>query len=124
MRAHFHVVLCDCITRNFFIYAEDPIAHSHETSSLPVVGDVFALLFTNYSGESGVLVSLKVGTWIVFSLFGLVIGRQIVHHKILRDGMNLTMFSENKGTWMVMFWPVVKCLQATLCVDRMQCIDA
>ena len=65
---------------------------------------MFALLFTNYSGESGVLVSLKVGIWLVFSLFGLVIGRQIVHHKILRDGMNLTMFSENKGTWMVMFW--------------------
>ncbi len=33
---------------NFFLYAEDPVAHSETESRIPILGNVFSMIVTNY----------------------------------------------------------------------------
>ena len=32
---------------NFFLYAEDPVAHSETESRIPILGNVFSMIVTN-----------------------------------------------------------------------------
>jgi hypothetical protein len=86
---------------NMLLYAEDPIAHSIVDARIPIVGTDLGMLFTRYPEGRGLL-ALKIIVIIFAVASGLLIGRQMVHHRLLRDSMQLRMFAENKGTWMVM----------------------
>lgn len=88
---------------NFLIYAEDPIAHSRVEGEIPIIGTDLSLIFSRYPDEGG-LYALKLFTVIGFILLGMFIGRQLVHHKLLRDKLKMNMFTESKGTWMIMFF--------------------
>ena len=44
---------------------------------------------------------------VITIFFGMFVGRQWIQHKILRDKLKLKMFSEDKGSWMIMFWTVI-----------------
>ena len=44
---------------NFFLYAEDPVAHSETESRIPILGNVFSMIVTNY--PANLYSALKVG---------------------------------------------------------------
>ncbi|CAG2177658.1 unnamed protein product, partial [Oppiella nova] len=47
--------------------------------------------------------AVKVGLWLTAIFVGLVFGKYILHHIILRRVLRLKMFRDECGTWMVMF---------------------
>ncbi len=73
---------------NFLIYAEDPVAHSEAECFIPVVGNCFAFVCRRYPDDGWIV--LKVGTWILAMLFGLVVGKIIIHKLIF--GMYISYF--------------------------------
>eukprot|EP01060_Flectonema_neradi_P014586 TRINITY_DN2120_c0_g3_i1.p1 TRINITY_DN2120_c0_g3~~TRINITY_DN2120_c0_g3_i1.p1 ORF type:complete len:672 (+),score=107.26 TRINITY_DN2120_c0_g3_i1:141-2156(+) len=75
---------------NFLIYAEDPVAHSYAEAELPVIGHAYSLIFLQYPG--GGKTALKVIFCIGFFIAGLIIGRLVVHHLVLRDLLKMEMF--------------------------------
>eukprot|EP00658_Telonema_sp_P-2_P061442 TRINITY_DN50145_c0_g1_i2.p1 TRINITY_DN50145_c0_g1~~TRINITY_DN50145_c0_g1_i2.p1 ORF type:complete len:449 (-),score=106.48 TRINITY_DN50145_c0_g1_i2:109-1455(-) len=86
---------------DFLYYAEDPIVHAHLDIELPVFGQALTMLISRWPSTPG-LVSLKIGLGVVTTLLGCVIGRQVVHHWLLRDKLRINMFEEADGSWTVM----------------------
>ena len=70
------VTLC-----NFIIYAEDPVAHSEAECFIPVVGNCFAFVFTRYPRNGWAIV--KVLTWLIAILMGMIVGKLLVHKIVL-----------------------------------------
>ena len=62
---------------NFLIYAEDPVAHSQKECFIPVVGQCFAFIITKYPPNGWAVV--KVFTWLVAVIVGLIVGKLLVH---------------------------------------------
>jgi hypothetical protein len=94
---------------NFLIYAEDPIAHSRSRASLPLIGNAITFvlrLWPDPSTSPGLFIC-KLIIAPGFLLFGMYMGRQVFHHKLLRDRWGLPMFAENKGTWFIMFFTTI-----------------
>ncbi|KAJ9455511.1 hypothetical protein DIPPA_10904 [Diplonema papillatum] len=75
---------------NFLMYAEDPVAHSYAEAELPVIGHAYNLLFTHYPNDARTV--LKIAMTILFFCLGVIFGRLVVHHMILRDFLALEMF--------------------------------
>ncbi|EDO34251.1 predicted protein, partial [Nematostella vectensis] len=86
---------------NFLIYAEDPVAHSLSQCTIPVIGNVFAFVVNNYPPNGWA--ALKFFMWFFGMITGMLIGKFFVHKLLLRKWMKLSMFQEDKGSWMVMF---------------------
>eukprot|EP01059_Diplonema_ambulator_P030487 TRINITY_DN5233_c0_g3_i6.p2 TRINITY_DN5233_c0_g3~~TRINITY_DN5233_c0_g3_i6.p2 ORF type:complete len:652 (+),score=183.40 TRINITY_DN5233_c0_g3_i6:924-2879(+) len=75
---------------NFLIYSEDPVAHSYSEAELPVLGHAYNMLFTHYPDDGRT--ALKIGLTLLFIFLGIITGRLVVHHMILRDYLTLEMF--------------------------------
>ena len=75
---------------NFLIYAEDPVAHSYAEAELPVIGHAYSLIFLQYPG--GAKTALKIVFCIIFLFIGLLVGRLLIHHLVLRDLLKMGMF--------------------------------
>jgi hypothetical protein len=84
---------------NFAMTAEDPVAHSQTEAVLPIIGQSATFLMSRYP-TSALMSILKALMFLISLLLGMVIGRQVIH-RWLRKRMQ--MFSEDKGTWMIMF---------------------
>ncbi|CAN8004262.1 unnamed protein product [Ixodes pacificus] len=97
----YFVIFC-----NFLVFAEDPISHSRTESEIPVFGNVFSFMCTKYPPEWGWR-CLKVLLWLVALFWGLVCGKYIIHHFLLRNLCRLKMFREEQGTWMIMLLTMV-----------------
>ncbi|CAG2178680.1 unnamed protein product, partial [Oppiella nova] len=93
----YFVVFC-----NFLIFAEDPLSHSLMECSIPVLGNVISFVATKYPHDP-YWTAVKVGLWLTAIFVGLVFGKYILHHIILRRVLRLKMFRDECGTWMVMF---------------------
>jgi len=96
----YFVVFC-----NFLIFAEDPLSHSIMECSIPVIGNVISFVATKYPVEWPWIV-VKVSFWVTAIFVGLVFGKYILHHIILRRVLRLKMFRDECGTWMIMFLSV------------------
>jgi len=86
---------------DFWYYSEDPVAHSQVEVWIPVVGDAVSMLLLRWPSTAG-LILLKVCMSIGLVVSGCVVGRQLVHHWLLRDKMRVNMFEANNGSWTVM----------------------
>lgn len=86
---------------NFLIYAEDPVADSEGPASLPILGRSASLIFAQWPRPYAGLVFAKIVCLLCALLLGPVFGRQIIHKKLLSPRYD--MFSEDKGTFMIMF---------------------
>lgn len=73
---------------------------------IPVIGQAISMIFRHYPEPIGLLL-LKWAAVVGSILLGLLVGKQLIHHKFLRDGLGLKMFSKEKGTWMVMFFSTI-----------------
>lgn len=93
---------------NFFIYSEDPVAHSFVSAQLPLIGTVFSFVFTQWPTTMAGLFVLKIFLAFVFLLTGCILGRQVIHKRFLSK--RVMMFSEDKGTWTIMGLTSVLCL--------------
>merc|ERR1719235_555271 len=60
--------------------------------------------FTRWPDTRPDCIVVKILNILVASFFGILIGRQFIHHKILRDWCGMRMFSGCKGTHMVCLW--------------------
>ena len=96
----YFVVFC-----NFLIFAEDPLSHSIQECSIPVLGNVISFVATKYPPEWQWVV-VKCSLWVCAIFVGLVFGKYILHHIILRRMLRLKMFRDECGTWMIMFMTV------------------
>lgn len=85
--------------QDVFLYAEDPVNDSHVEANLPGIGHIMSFLFTWPSGAGPSLV--RVALLVLAVLSGVVVGRQVIHHRILRDCFKLSMFSDCNGTLFV-----------------------
>ncbi|XP_060605837.1 transmembrane protein 117-like isoform X2 [Ruditapes philippinarum] len=92
----YFVVFC-----NFLIYAEDPVAHSRKECLIPMIGNDFAMVCTRYPPNAWSL--LKVVFWLTGLIVGLFIGKLLVHGLLFNGIFRLKMFSDDQGSWMVMF---------------------
>lgn len=81
---------------DFYIYGEDPVQDSRVEYSFPVLGHIYGLLAL-WPAEAG-LILLRLVIILAFLALGVYVGRQWLHHRLLRDRLGLTMFEENKGT--------------------------
>eukprot|EP00746_Dinoflagellata_sp_MGD_P144304 gnl/MRDRNA2_/MRDRNA2_77050_c0_seq1.p1 gnl/MRDRNA2_/MRDRNA2_77050_c0~~gnl/MRDRNA2_/MRDRNA2_77050_c0_seq1.p1 ORF type:complete len:665 (-),score=72.50 gnl/MRDRNA2_/MRDRNA2_77050_c0_seq1:343-2337(-) len=88
---------------NFWIFQEDPVPDSMRHADLPGIGNVMTFVFTRWPDDGG-LVVLKLVNILFASILGVVFGRQVVHHKFLRNFCGLSAFQGCKGTWMVMLF--------------------
>lgn len=95
------LVAYSVIACNFLIFAEDPISHSHTECGLPIVGNVVSFVFTRYPPETPWKV-IKVICWLTALVVGMVTGKYLVHHILLRRILRLKMFRDEEGTWMIM----------------------
>lgn len=86
---------------NFLIYAEDPVAHSLKECNIPMVGNDFAFVCMRYPSNAWSL--LKVVLWIAGIITGMIIGKLLVHKLLFCRLLRLKMFSEDQGSWMIMF---------------------
>ncbi|XP_041366549.1 transmembrane protein 117-like [Gigantopelta aegis] len=103
---YFRLVLAYLVTFcNFLIYAEDPVAHSIKESTIPVIGNDFAFVYTHYPPNAWSL--LKVIFWLTGILSGMIIGKMIVHTLLFNKLLRLKMFHDDQGSWLVMFLCVV-----------------
>jgi len=89
---------------DFYIYGEDPVNDSHVEYNFPGLGHIYGLLFL-WPREAR-LVLLRALCIVVFSLLGLYVSRQWIHHRILRDCMGLSMFEGHKGSLLIMFFGI------------------
>ncbi|XP_068671766.1 transmembrane protein 117-like [Montipora foliosa] len=92
----YFVVFC-----NFLIYAEDPVSHSRANCTIPVVGNDFA--FVTYRYPPGGWSVLKVFLWLVAIIVGVLVGKFFFHKLVFNRWMKLSMFYQDRGSWMVMF---------------------
>ena len=86
---------------NFWILAEDPIAHSSMPSQIPIIGQSFALLFTTWPDTAGLILS-KFLCGFFGLLLGCLFGKLVVHQRCLRKTFG--MFRNDQGSFMVMLW--------------------
>lgn len=85
---------------DFYIYTQDPVQDSYvRYPSFGVFEDLFIIKWP----ASPALQACRIVLSVAISLFSLWFGRQVIHHKFLRDFLGLQMFSENNGTLLVMF---------------------
>ena len=89
---------------NFWILVEDPIAHSNISGFIPIVGQVFALLFTRWPSDTWLCIG-KLLCGLTGLILGCLIGKLIIHQRCLRR--SFTMFHNDQGCIMVMFWTSV-----------------
>ena len=89
---------------NFWILVEDPIAHSNVNGFIPIVGQVFALLFTRWPSDAGLCVG-KVLCGLSGLALGCLVGKLIIHQRCLRR--SFSMFHNDQGCLMIMFWTSV-----------------
>lgn len=94
-----YTILC-----NFWIFYEDPVPDSMRHADLPGVGNIMTFVFTRWPDNDPGLCVLKVFNVLLCSFLGCVFGRQVVHHKFLRNVCGLQAFSGCKGTWMTMLF--------------------
>eukprot|EP00756_Hemistasia_phaeocysticola_P064937 Hpha_TRINITY_DN8168_c2_g1::TRINITY_DN8168_c2_g1_i1::g.172139::m.172139 len=73
---------------NFLMYGEDPIVHSYLETEMPVAGHSLNLIILRYPPSAFACV-MKVLAWLAALMLGFVLGRVVVHHMLLRDGMQL-----------------------------------
>lgn len=92
-----HIIVCD-----FFIFAEDPIQDSEVEANLPFVGEVATMVGSKYHFGVNQFAPLKVALVVVALLCGLYVGRQCLHHYLLRDKLGLRMFHDDNGTFLCM----------------------
>ncbi|CAG2113701.1 unnamed protein product, partial [Medioppia subpectinata] len=93
----YFVVFC-----NFLIFAEDPLSHSLMECSIPVLGNVISFVATKYPLDP-FWIGVKVCSWLTAIVVGLVFGKYVLHHQLLRQVLRLKMFRDECGTWMIMF---------------------
>lgn len=85
---------------DFFLYGEDPVNDSHVEANLPGLGHIISFCF-RWPKHAGACTLRAV--LILTSIFcGAYVGRQFLHHQILRDRCRLSMFKEDKGTILIM----------------------
>lgn len=90
---------------NFWIYAEDPVAHSKSKCEIPVVGNTFSFVATKYPPNG--FSALKVFLWLVAIIAGVVFGKLVIHHILLKRLFKLSMFSNDQGSWLISFLTTV-----------------
>jgi hypothetical protein len=101
---YFRCLVCYGITLlNFLMTAEDPVAHSRMEADIPIIGHDISFIL-NHTPDKTLYKVLKHVMWITSLLAGLIIGRQVIHHALLRDRWKLDMFTESRGTWIIMFF--------------------
>lgn len=86
---------------NFVIYAEDPVSHSHAPCEIPVLGNAFSMIVTKYPPNG--FSALKALMWITAIVVGIGMGKLIIHKWLLNKKFNVSMFSEDQGSWMICF---------------------
>jgi len=92
----YFVIFC-----NFWIYAEDPVAHSKSKCSIPMIGNAFSFVATKYPPNAFSL--LKVVLWLTAIIIGILVGKLVLHHILFKRVFKLSMFSNDQGSWMVSF---------------------
>ncbi|XP_013407457.1 transmembrane protein 117 isoform X1 [Lingula anatina] len=92
----YFVVFC-----NFLIYAEDPVAHSYKEATIPAIGNAFALVCSYYPDNAWSV--LKVFCWMLGITIGIFFGKFVIHKLLLNRVLKLEMFSDDQGSWMIMF---------------------
>ena len=97
-------VACGISLLNFWILVEDPIAHSNISSEIPIVGNVFALMFTKWPSDPSMVIG-KFCFAVIGLITGCLFGKFVVHQRCLRK--SFSMFRNDQGSFMVMFWTCV-----------------
>ena len=69
---------------------------------MPFVGDVVTMVGSKYNWETNPMAPLKLCLAIAAILLGCIVGRQVLHHLILRNCCKMEMFKEDQGTFMCM----------------------
>ncbi|XP_076450734.1 transmembrane protein 117-like isoform X2 [Babylonia areolata] len=93
---------------NFFIYAEDPIVESKMECNTPIIGNDFTFIFTRYAPNAWSC--LKVVLWLVGIIAGMVAGKMLIHTLLFNKIFRLKMFSNEKGSWMTIFFCTIMSL--------------
>ena len=74
---------------NFILYAEDPIVHSYCEAELNVGGQALTFVATKYPSAGGIAF-LKVLFWVISLITGVLVGKLVIHHIILRDVLKIS----------------------------------
>jgi len=82
------------------VYGADPINESHVEGNIPGVGRIYNFLFCLPS-SAGKLLS-RCGLIFLSCIAGLYMGRQWLHHRLLRDICALSMFAGGNGSFIMM----------------------
>lgn len=82
------------------LFFEDPVNDSQVEAVLPGLGHLYGFFFLWPSSAGAVL--LRVVLCLVALVVGCTFGRQVIHHRLLRNRMRLDMFQDCKGTFAVM----------------------
>lgn len=82
------------------VYGADPISESHVEGNIPGVGRIYNFLFCLPS-SAGKLLS-RCGLIFLSGVAGLYMGRQWLHHRLLRDICGLSMFAGSNGSFIIM----------------------
>ncbi|XP_061677623.1 transmembrane protein 117 [Syngnathoides biaculeatus] len=90
---------------NFLIFAEDPLSHSQKEARIGVVGNCFSFLFSKYPRARWNFV--KGVCWILGIFTGLLVGKFVVHQQLFGRYLRLTVFREDQGSWMTMFFTTI-----------------
>lgn len=77
---------------DFIIFAEDPIQDSEIECNLPVVGNVVNMVIARWPSDG--LVVLKIFMLLIGIIVGCFLGRQVIHHRVLRDWLHLKAFRD------------------------------
>ncbi|XP_066918710.1 transmembrane protein 117-like [Clytia hemisphaerica] len=93
---------------NFLIYAEDPVAHSYSKCEIPIIGNAFSFVVTKWPPNAFSL--LKVLLCLTAIVIGILVGKLVIHHLLLKRCFKLSMFSNDQGSWMICFLFTMICL--------------
>lgn len=93
-------VVWNILLMDMILFGEDPVNDSHVEANLPGLGHLYSL-YTAWP-KSGGLMLFRLVLVVACLLAGCIIGRQQIHHRLLRDRWRLFMFADNMGSWMVM----------------------
>lgn len=93
-------VACQIGVFDFLIYGEDPANDSHVECNLPGVGHIVHFMLR--WPESPAFIALRFFLLFIFLCGGLYVGREFLHHWLLRDRWKLQMFDGDKGTFLPM----------------------
>ena len=80
------------IVLNFFFLAEDPMARSPDDTDIYIVGQAAGFVIKPYSSDVLGLMVLRVFMWLACVLGGLLMGKFLIHDRLLRDTLELEMF--------------------------------